>query len=143
MVTRIKKIISFLEERKKKIEEQIRRKEADVHLLKKKKEKFSAEVNRIRKEFFSKIKSEKRADVNKECRLNIDFYKNQINGVELKCNEVEMEIKNLKTDLRDLLQRTKSLENFVEKMEKRERASLLKKEEKEINNLIMVKYCGR
>jgi len=143
MVTRIKKIISFLEKRKQKVEEQIRVKNETLKLLQRKKEKLITEITNFRKGFFTKIKTEKKAVVNYELRENIGFCKSRIIEIESSSKEIESEIALLKMELVNLVQRLRALEKFEEKLQREWKTTVARKWEKEIRDLIMVKYCGR
>lgn len=143
MVTRIKKIMSFLDERKKKIEEQIRIRNENLKLLNKKKEKLMTEIKKFQKGFFLKIKTEKKAVVNYDFRQNVDFCKSKIMEIESGTRRIESEIACLKAELINLAQRLKALEKFEEKLKKKKSASVARKEEREISDLMMVKYCDR
>lgn len=143
MVAGIKKIISFFDERKNKIEEQIRIKNENLKLLNKEKEKLATEIKKFQKGFFSKIKREKKASVHFDFRQNVDFCKTKIMEIESGTRVIESEIESLKAELINLAQRLKALEKYENRLEKQRRTTIAKKEEKEINDLIMVKYCDK
>jgi chromosome segregation ATPase len=143
MVTRIKKILAFLEERKKRTEEQIRIKNEEIQMLNEEKEKWKREIKRFKSEFFSKIKKVKKAVVNFEFRRNVDFCESKMKEIESKAKEIEEEIRVLKRELVSCVQRIKALEKLKRKLEQNERASVIKEEEKMVNSLIMVRYYDK
>ncbi len=143
MVMRIKEIISFFEDRKKDVEEQIRILKENINSLRNIKESHIVEMKKLQKEFFLKLKAEKRAGVNCDFRQGLDFHRARIQEIKLMEKKIESEITELKRDLSSILQRLRALEKIELRLEEKEKASRRKKEEREINDLFMVKYGGR
>ncbi len=143
MVMRIKKIISFLEDKKKDIEEQIRIREGDIKSLRYIKWSHVIEMEKLQREFFLKLKAERRAEVNHDFRQGLDFHRAKIQEIEVREGKIESEISELKRDVSGILQRLRALKKIGLRLAKEEKTSRARKEEKKINDLFMVKYGGR
>jgi chromosome segregation ATPase len=140
VISRIKKIISCLENRKRKIEETIIVQMQKQQELMKQREELFRIIKGIQNEFFKKIMDGDIVKQNSEYRYRIEFYKSRIAIIDENSMDIKRYITELKHELQTIRMQLKSMEKYYSRIQQEEKKQASKREDKEIEDTYLVNY---